>query len=182
MPGSWFIMGVLFSLLQNPPSQGILVDKIVVVVNDKQIITLSEIKEALASKPLRFLLDSQGTPTERKVFDYLIENKLILEEIGYLSHRHVEPLELEVALSWMMKLQGRNDTSSTVDDFRKTLEEKGFSIDTLNRFLEMQLRGIEYIQRKNRFTADIQDPKKVLQLYEDWLTELKKKGDIRYLE
>lgn len=171
-----FLLPTLFS-------QRVLVDKIVAIVQNTDIITWSELREAANSKSLGFLLDLRGTPSENKVLQYLIENKLILHEIGYLSYRNVEPIELDVALRWMRKAYIQQDSSvPTQEEFQKALEEKGISTEELKRLLEPQLRGIEYIRRKNRFTADIQDPEKVLELFENWIEELKKQGDIRYPE
>ncbi|HWP48729.1 MAG TPA: hypothetical protein VNM22_16355 [Candidatus Limnocylindrales bacterium] len=177
-------LGILQSvLLQIPFSQRVLVDKIVAIVQNTDIITWSELREAANSKSLGFLLDLQGTPDEKKVLEYLIENRLILHEIGYLSHRNVEPIELEVALRWIIKAYIQPGHSLlTREEFQKALEEKGISTQELKQLLEPQLRGIEYIRRKNRFTADIQDPEKVLELFENWIEELKKQGEIQYPE
>jgi len=171
----WGLWLVLASLVQAPPSEGVLVDKIVAVVN-KDIIAWSEVKEAMASKPLRFLLSPQGAPKEGEILQYLIENKLILQEVSYLSYLGTDPLELEVALKHTMK------NYPTEDEFRKTLEGNAISQEALKGLLEPQLRGVEFIRRRNRFTADVQDPGVVLQLFEDWLKGLKEKADIQYPE
>lgn len=174
---------VFFSnpLLQAPPSQGVLVDKIVAIVNETDLITWSQVREMMTSKTLRALLNPH-IPKEEEILQYLIENTLILQEIGDLSYHNTNPVDLEIAGKWIMKKYGQDNSFPTEKEFDAILEQKGLSREELKKLLEPQFRGIEYIRRKNRFTLDVQDSEKVFQLFEDWLKELNKKAVIQYPE
>src|SRR3981189_850940 len=113
-----------------------LVDRIVAIVN-KEVITLSELQEAvgMAERQLR----RQGTPApERPVLERQMLERLILDQAQLQMAREsgspVEELQLDRAVERIAQLN-----NMTLADFRRALESDGVSFDSWRNDVRQQM-------------------------------------------
>ena len=117
--------------------QGVaLVDRIVAVVN-KEVITLSELNEAIASAERQLRRGGTAAPPrdvlERQMLERLILDKAQLQ-LARDSGIRVEELQLDRAVQRIV-----DDNSMTLAEFRRTLERDGVSFDAWRLDLRDQI-------------------------------------------
>jgi len=128
---------ILAALLAAPLAHGVtLVDRIVAVVN-KEVITYSELSEAvgMAERQLR----RQGTPApERPVLERQMLERLILDKAQLQMAREtgirIEELQLDRAVERIAQ-----SNNMTLADFRRTLESDGVSFDGWRNDVRQQM-------------------------------------------
>src|SRR5438552_665280 len=128
---------ILAALLAAPLAHGVtLVDRIVAVVN-KEVITYSELSEAvgMAERQLR----RQGTPApERTVLERQMLERLILDKAQLQMAREsgirVDELQLDRAVERIAQ-----SNNMTLADFRRTLESDGVSFDGWRNDVRQQM-------------------------------------------
>ena len=128
---------ILAAVLAAPLAHGVtLVDRIVAVVN-KEVITYSELHEAvgMAERQLR----RQGTPApERPVLERQMLERLILDKAQLQMAREtgirIEELQLDRAVERIAQ-----SNNMTLADFRRTLESDGVSFDGWRNDVRQQM-------------------------------------------
>lgn len=131
---------VILLLAVSPPAAAAqnasLVDRIVAVVN-KEVITLSELNEAVSAAERQ--LRRQGTPApERPVLERQLLERLILEKAQLQMARdsgiRVDDLQLDRAVQRIAQ-----NNNMTLADFRRALERDGVVFDTWREELRDQI-------------------------------------------
>ena len=169
----WFVTVGL--CLEVPFAQAEIIDKIVAILDD-ELILLSEIRECI-EKPSVQLIANLGTSSDREqdALQYMIERRLLQKEIQYLATpKDREPI-LSVAKRYLINTYYDENTQA----FDQQIQVRGMTEANLEEELELYIKGVDYIRRKYRFNADIDDPDVVLNLFHKWLKELKVKAKIQ---
>ena len=115
----------------------LVLDRIVAAVNG-QIITLTELRDAMAVAELR----GEERPASRDVLAVLIDQKLLHQEALRYRLVTVLPEEVAEALS-RLKAGWPSD-----DAFLAHLERIGLSLEAVERMLERQIRIRKFLQRR----------------------------------
>lgn len=145
--GKWLSFFLLLLALPLPcAAQGpVLLDRIVAIVN-KEVITLSELNDAvdMAQRELR----RQGTPLpERSVLEHQMLERLILEkaqlQLAHSSGLRVDELQLDRAVQRIAE-----NNKMTLADFRKALEGDGVSFDSWREQVRNQMLLTRLRQRE----------------------------------
>ena len=132
----WLLVLLLFSPMAASAQSASLVDRIVAVVN-KEVITLSELSEAVAAAERQ--LRRQGTPApERPVLERQMLERLILEKAQLQMARdsgiRVDELQLDRAVQRIAL-----NNNMTLADFRRVLERDGVPFDAWREDLREQI-------------------------------------------
>ena len=131
------LFAALIALPLAAPAQGIsLVARIVAVVN-KEVITLSELNDAVAAAERQ--LRRQGTlPPERVVLERQMLERLILDkaqiQLARDSGIRIDELQLDRAVQRIAQ-----NNNMTLADFRAALERDGLAFDTFRREVREQI-------------------------------------------
>lgn len=145
--GKWLSFFLLLLALPLPcAAQGpVLLDRIVAIVN-KEVITLSELNDAvdMAQRELR----RQGTPLpERSVLEHQMLERLILEkaqlQLAHSSGLRVDELQLDRAVQRIAE-----NNKMALADFRKALEGDGVSFDSWREQVRNQMLLTRLRQRE----------------------------------
>ncbi|MBD3307133.1 hypothetical protein GF339_11965 [candidate division KSB3 bacterium] len=162
----------------SPPAWAEVIDKIAAVL-DEDLVFLSELREEAESPVVKLLLnlDTTQNTTEDRVLPYVIERHLLLQAIQYLAPPKNQDLTMSLALRYLSNTY--HDTEAP--ELEQQLEAAGISESALETEIMPYLKGIDYIRRKYRFTADIDAPEVVLNLFQQWINDLKAQTDIRTL-
>ncbi|RLB07378.1 MAG: hypothetical protein DRG50_03020 [Deltaproteobacteria bacterium] len=160
------IVGFLFFffLLISPPSSGKVVDRVVGVVNG-EVITLSDLDEAMTRYGKAALQQGKSNPLDREiklsqvrkeVLEMLIEEKL-LERIALRYGIKVKDEEVDKTIE-KMKKEGR----ITDAQMRRELASQGFTLEGYRHFLKAQIRKARIIENfiKPKISMDEEKIKK----------------------
>src|SRR5438132_294751 len=137
---------ILAALLAAPLAHGVtLVDRIVAVVN-KEVITYSELHEAVGMAERQ--LARQGTPApERPVLERQMLERLILDKAQLQMAREsgirVDELQLDRAVERVAQ-----SNNLTLADFRRALESDGVSFDSWRNDVRQQMRMARLRERE----------------------------------
>jgi len=132
----WLLVSLLSFPVAAVAQSALLVDRIVAVVN-KEVITLSELGEAVAAAERQ--LRRQGTPApERAVLERQMLERLILEKAQLQMARdsgiRVDELQLDRAVQRIAQ-----NNNMTLADFRRVLERDGVPFDAWREDLREQI-------------------------------------------
>jgi peptidyl-prolyl cis-trans isomerase SurA len=132
---NWILLAVLAAPLA-APAQGPVVDRIVAVVN-KEVITLSELNDALAGAERE--LRRRGTaPPERAVLERQMLERMILDRAQTQLARdtgiRVDEMQLDRAVQRIAQ-----SNNMTLADFRSALERDGLGYDQFRREVREQI-------------------------------------------
>lgn len=154
------------------------IDKIVAILND-EIILLSELHEVMENPAVNVLvhLDSANSKVQ-DVLQYVIERQLLAREIQYLA----TPKDLETVKSLAIQYIVNTYYQQQRQVFDQQLAASGISEAQLNDELLLYMKGVDYIRRKYRFNANIDDQDVVMNLFQQWAKELKTKAQVQILE
>ena len=170
----WF--GIALSLI-SLTSHGEVIDKIVAILDD-ELILLSEIREQTEQPVVQVIANlatSEGH--EEHALDYLIEKRLLQREIHFLAFPKETELTKTLALDYLA--MAYNHGSS--EKLQEELHAHNISETALEKELTLYMKGVDYIRRKYRFNAEIDQPEVVLNLFQHWITALKTKARIQRL-
>ena len=130
------LLAVLLPLAAQPQQRAVLVDRIVAIVN-KEVITFSELNEAIAMAERNLARQGTAAPTrsllERQMLERLILEKAQLQRARDSGIR-VDELQLDRAVQ---RIAERNRL--TLADFRRALERDGISFDAYRQDLREQI-------------------------------------------
>jgi len=135
---NWVLLAVLAATAPAAPAQGssLIVDRIVAVVN-KEVITMSELNDAIAGAERE--LRRRGTaPPERGVLERQMLERLILDRAqGQLARDtgiRVDELQLDRAVQRIA-----SSNNMTLADFRSALERDGLPYETFRKEVREQI-------------------------------------------
>jgi len=174
----WHVMRLLvIALTVSLAAQAEVIDKIVAVVNN-DLILLSEVREHLARPAAQIVVAAEtGVASEREALPYLIERKILTGEIQYLAFPKDRDFAWQLALQYLAATYQHQDAAA----FAQRLQASQISPQALEDEFTLYLKGVDYIRRKYRFSADIDNPAIVFNLFEKWLVDLKAKMKIQEL-
>ncbi|GAK56103.1 hypothetical protein U27_03065 [Candidatus Vecturithrix granuli] len=154
------------------------IDKIAAILND-EVILLSELHEVMENPAVNVLvhLDSANSKIQ-DVLQYVIERQLLAREIQYLA----TPKDLETVKSLAIQYIVNTYYQQQRQPFDQQLATSGISEAQLNDELLLYMKGVDYIRRKYRFNANIDDQDVVMNLFQQWVKELKTKAQVQILE
>lgn len=154
------------------------IEKIVAIL-DNELILLSELHEVMENPAVNVLVNLNGTTTNiQEVRQYIIERRILEREIQYLATpKALEPVKT-LALHYIVNTYYQQQQQS----FEQQLAASDLSEPQLNDELMLYMKGFDYIRRKYRFNANIDDQKIVMNLFQQWVNELKTKAQIQLLE
>ena len=169
-------MVISFSFTSIPiPAE--VIDKIVVLL-DEELILLSEVRERIDQPVVRILANLKGAENiEQDALPYIIEERLLQREIQYLAFPKDPEFNLSLATQYIIEMYHNNDPQS----FEQQLQQQSITDSMLEEGLTLYLKGIDYIRRKYRFNADINDSNVVLNLFRKWIKDLKARAKIQSL-
>ncbi len=145
-----------------------MIDKIIAIL-DHDLILLSEIREQTA-KPATLIIANiaDSAQRERDALPYLVERRLLEREIQSLAYPKDNERMEELALTYLA-LTYRHGTA---DELRVKLKDAGISRASVEDELVLYMKGMDYIRRKHRFSADIDSSSVVMELFRTWVKEL----------
>ncbi len=151
------------------------IDKIVAIL-DGELILLSEIREQ-AEKPVVQVLANLNTPDvlEEQALSYLIERHLLKQEIHYLAFPKEKAFTKSLAIDYIIITYRHGSLAK----FETLVQANNISEAALEEELTLYMKGVDYIRRKYRFNTDIEQPDVVLNLFQQWLKDLKAKARIQ---
>lgn len=165
-------IGFLFSSSTTPAE---VIDKIVAIL-DEELIFLSEIRECTEKPVVKVLANLQNSPNiEQDALQYMIERRLLQQDIQYLAFPKERDLTMSLALQYIINTYHKGDEQG----FKQQLQAQAITDAELEEELTLYMKGIDYIRRKYRFNADIDTPDVVSNLFQQWLKELKAKAKIQ---
>ncbi len=167
-------MGILFGTVL---ASAEIVDKIMAIL-DEELILLSEVRE-IAAKPVnRIVANLESSPdVDKDALQYVIERRLLQQEIQYLAF----PKEKDLVLALVTEYISASYHNNNMQSFEQQLQAQGITKAQLEEELELYMKGIDYIRRKFRFDADVNDPAKVLELFQSWIKDIKAHTEIHTL-
>ncbi|PID59102.1 hypothetical protein CSB45_01465 [candidate division KSB3 bacterium] len=169
---------IVILLLASLTAEAELIEKIVAIL-DGELILLSDIQQELENPVAQVLADfDENSLQEEDVLTYVIERKLLQQEIQYLAAPKEKTLTKTIVLEYISKTFGHR----TLEDLQQKLLTHRISDRDLEEELRLYMKGINYIRRKFRFKADIDNPDIVLKLFQKWLEDLKAKATIQVLD
>ena len=152
-----------------------IIDKIVAVL-DEELILLSEVRERMERPVVRILANLDGAADiEQESLQYIIEERLLQREIQYLASPKDKELSTSLATQYIIEKYYKNDTQR----FTQQLQEHSITATELEDGLILYLKGIDYIRRKYRFNANIDDSEVVLNLFRKWIKDLNARAKIQ---
>jgi hypothetical protein len=156
------------------PVRAEVIDKIVAILGD-EVILLSEVLE-YAEKPVVQVVAAIGNSgdIEQTTLRYMIERQLLAQEIQYLAFPRGKEVVRSLALQYIVNTYHQQD----IQAFEKNVRAYGVTEAELEQELDVYMKGIDYIRRKYRFSEDVENPQRVLKLFQAWLEELRNQTDI----
>ncbi len=142
------------------------IDKIIALL-DHDLILLSEVREQTA-KPATLIIANVAASAERDALPYLVERRLLEREIQSLAYPKDKERMEELALAYLAETYRHG----TADELRAKLEDAGISRASVEDELLLYMKGMDYIRRKHRFSADIESSSVVMELFQTWVKEL----------
>jgi len=143
-----------------------------------ELILLSEVREAAARPVVQVLVNLDASvQVEQDVLSYLIERRLLSREIQYLAFPKEAERIKTLATQHIITTYYQGDEGTFAD--RLSLHE--ITDTQLEQELTLYMKGLDYIRRKYRFNADVDDPDVVLKLFQQWLDELHAKAEVQTL-
>lgn len=159
------------------PLRAEVIDKIAAILDD-ELILMSEVQQMTDQPIVKILANLDGSTANRQDgLQYVIERRLLAREVQYLA----TPKELEPLKSLAMQYITNTYHQQEQQQFEQQLETSGVSEAELNEQLMLYMKGFDYIRRKYRFNADIDDQEVVMNLFEQWIKDLKAKAQIQIL-
>lgn len=183
---TWMIVCLLISCLTVteffffglPVARAEVIDKIVAILNN-EIILLSDLHDVMENPAVNVLVHLDSANSEMQdVLQYVIEQQLLAREIQYLA----TPKDLETVKSLAIQYIVDTYYQQQRQVFDQQLAASGISETQLNDELLLYMKGVDYIRRKYRFNADIDNQDVVMNLFQQWVKELKTKTQIQILE
>ena len=159
------------------PLRAEVIDKIVAILDD-ELILLSELQAMTENPVVSALANLDGARMNiQDVLQYVIERRLLAREIHYLATpKELEPVK-SLALQYILATYHQNDQQQ----FEQQLQIGGVSEAELKNELMLYMKGFDYIRRKYRFNANVADQEVVMNLFQQWLKDLKAKAQIQIL-
>lgn len=164
----------LGAVFQSVPIRAEVIDKIVAILGD-EVILLSEVRE-YAEKSVVQIVTAIGNSgsVEQTTLQYMIERQLLAQEIQYLAFPRGKEVVRSLALEYIINTYHQRD----IQAFEKNVRAYGVTEAELEQELDVYMKGIDYIRRKYRFSEDVENPERVLELFQTWLGELRNQTDI----
>jgi hypothetical protein len=164
---SIIFIGLCF-YFQNTPVQAEVIDKIVAIL-DEDLILLSEIQEGTRKPVVKVIanLDTSGN-IEQDALQYIIERHLLLREVQYLAFPKEKELVKSLAIQYIINTYYNQDAKT----FAEKVQAQRITEAEIEQELTLYMKGVDYIRRKNRFSADIDEPNVVLNLFQKWVEDL----------
>jgi parvulin-like peptidyl-prolyl isomerase len=140
-----FWIGLLFLFCWPISSNGVMVDRIIAVVN-QEIITLSEVEKLIGSSQEEIKTQDRLERREkvnevfRKGLEILIEEKLIDQEVKKIGIK-VTGKEVEGAIE---DIKRRN--ALTQEDFERALAKEGLTLEALKKQIEKRIQRMKFIR------------------------------------
>jgi hypothetical protein len=107
----------------------------------------------------------------------MIERQLLVQEIQYLAFPREKEVVRSLALQYIVNTYHQQDMQA----FEKSVQAYGITEAELEQELAVYMKGVDYIRRKYRFSEDVENPERVLELFRAWLEELRNQTDILIL-
>ncbi len=168
------LVGIYF-FLQNTPAQAEVIDKIVAILNE-ELILLSEVRECMRKPSVRVLANLDASvDIDQDALRYIIERQLLSREIQYLAFPREEELIKSLAIQYIVNTYHSKDTQT----FAEKVQAQGITEAEIEQELTLYMKGIDYIRRKYRFSADIDDSDIVLNLFQQWIKDLQAQAKIQ---
>lgn len=145
-------------------SQTEVIDRILAVVNG-QVIMKSDVQMFLT---LQLVEIPPGVDQESQVLTYLIERRLVLDQIDRVVPQPASDL-IEQQLQLM---RGR---FMRIEDFTEVLQQVGLTSDDLRQLLADDIRRDTYLA--NRFVSVREEIR--AQAQSDWVADLARRGEVR---
>lgn len=157
------------------PVRAELIDKIVAILGN-EVILLSEVREC-AEKPVVQVIAALGdsSDVEQAALRYMIERQLLVQEIQYLAFPRDKDVVRSLALQYIVNTYHQQD----IQAFEEHVRTYGVTQSELEQELAVYMKGVDYIRRKYRFSEDVDNPERVLALFQAWLDELQNQTDIQ---
>lgn len=154
------------------------IDKIAAILND-EVILLSELREVMERPAVNVLVHLEGASSKiQDVLQYVIERQLLAREIQYLA----TPKDLETVKALAIRYIVNTYYQQQSQPFEQQLAASGISESQLNDELLLYMKGVDYIRRKYRFNANIDDQDVIMNLFQQWVKDLKAKAQVQILE
>ncbi len=170
------LIGIGVSLIHSSPHAEV-IDKIVAIL-DGELILLSEIREHMEKPVVQLIVNlTPADNFEEEALAYLLERHLLRQEIQYLAFPKEKDLTRSLAIDYIILTYNHEG----LDQFYERMRANGISEAELEEELTLYMKGVDYIRRKFRFNADIDQPDVVLHLFQNWLKDLKAKTRIEKL-
>ena len=163
------------SYLWSPPIRAEIIDKIVAIL-DEELILLSELRECISKPVVKVVANLDGSVNiEQDALRYMIERRLLLREVQYLAFPDEKDLVKSLATQYIINMYYHKDAPA----FAAKVQTQGIADAELAQELTLYMKGIDYIRRKSRFNADIDNPEVVLDLFQKWMKDLQARAKIQ---
>ena len=131
---------------------------------------------SLASCGVKVVANLDGSVNiEQDALRYMIERRLLLREVQYLAFPEEKDLDRSLATQYIINTYYHKDAQA----FAAKVQVQGVTDAELEQELTLYLKGIDYIRRKSRFNADIDNPDVVLDLFQKWIEDLQARAKIQ---
>jgi len=160
-----------------PAVQAETIDNIAAILDD-QLILLSEVRESSQWPVIRVIANLENSQhLEQETLHYLIERQLLFQEIHYLPFpKDPEPVRA-LATQYLIAAYHQNDPQA----FAEQLQTAQVTAEALDQELAVYIKGMDYMRRKHRFDAEIDKPEVVLNLFQQWVQDLRAQASLQTL-
>ena len=168
---------IMASLCAPLTARAEVIDKIVAILG-RDLLLLSEIREQTNKPVVRLFANLRDSPTlEQDALPYLVERRILRQEIEYLA----EPKERDLMLTLAFQYLADAYHQGNADDLRARLTQQAVPQADIEAELLLYMKGMDYIRRKYRFSEDIESPETVRRLFRAWIDDLKQKTALQIL-
>ena len=168
---------MLISLCAPLTARAEVIDKIVAILG-RDLLLLSEIREQTNKPVVRLFANLRDSPTlEQDALPYLVERRILRQEIEYLA----EPKERDLMRTLAFQYLADAYHQGNADDLRARLTQQAIPQADIEAELLLYMKGMDYIRRKYRFSEDIESPETVRRLFLAWIDDLKQKTALQIL-